>query len=259
MAGSSDRIADPWFRVVAGCPHPEVRVVCFPHAGGSASYFRTWARFVPDRVEVLAVCYPGREDRFAEPQPASLDQLADQIADAGGGLAGVPLILFGHSMGALVAYETAVRLRARSVTLVVLCVSGVDAPGQLTESDFANSSDADLLAEFDSLDGTDTDLFDYPELVDLVLPIIRSDYRICEDYARARNAVRPTAVLSAPIAAYFGDRDPELDLPGVAAWSELTLSTFVMRVFTGGHFYLAEHAEELVKDVLGQATGSYGS
>ncbi|MEW2501003.1 alpha/beta fold hydrolase, partial [Amycolatopsis sp. NPDC047767] len=108
-------VAQRWLRRFSSPPAPRLRLACFAHAGGSASFFRTWPRSLPADVEVLAIRYPGRQDRLAEPCAQRLDDLVDDVAAA---LAepladGVPFAFFGHSMGSAIAFETARRLEAR--------------------------------------------------------------------------------------------------------------------------------------------------
>ena len=118
-----------WFRCDRPVVLPRVRLVAFPPAGAAASFFRPWTRFLPQGVELLGVQYPGREDRLLEPHPPDLHALADTIAAALGGRAGVPLALFGHSLGAAIAYEVAHRLQVQATARVVhVYLSGRPAP-----------------------------------------------------------------------------------------------------------------------------------
>jgi pyochelin biosynthesis protein PchC len=95
-----------WFRLVPARERAQLRLVCFPHAGGSASFFRPWGMHLPDTVEFAAACYPGREDRINEPLPEHIDDLAVPLAMACACLPDLPTVFFGHSMGASVACET---------------------------------------------------------------------------------------------------------------------------------------------------------
>src|SRR3954471_165510 len=108
-------------RIRRARPDAAVRLVCFPHAGGTASFFRQWSELVPEAVEVVALQYPGREDRLAEPLVPTMDELADQLAEDVASLAG-PTVLFGHSLGASVAYEVARRLAVTRPSQVDLLV-----------------------------------------------------------------------------------------------------------------------------------------
>ncbi|PHQ52200.1 thioesterase [Streptomyces cinnamoneus] len=243
-----DVSADRWFRAVTQrYQNPRVRLVCFPHAGGTASYFRGWGRLVPYGVEVLAVRYPGREDRLLEPLAQSMEELADGVLQAVPGLFDVPVAFFGHSMGASVAYEVALRLRAGAgPSPTALFLSGRSGPGHDRTRGLAAAGDAELIDDVVAMGGTDAQAFADPELRELVLPVIRADYALVERY-RARI---PDPELDVPVVAYHGDADPALDDDSVAAWQAVTRGPFDVRRFTGGHFYLADHARDLVEDVV---------
>ncbi|MFF7638508.1 thioesterase II family protein [Kitasatospora sp. NPDC008050] len=247
MRGTENRSADRWFRRVKRCPNPRVRIICFPHAGGAASFFRSWAEFVPDDVELIAVRYPGREDRLLDPLAETMEELADPIADGCSQFLDAPLALFGHSMGASVAYEVAVRLQAEhGADLAGLFVSGRSGPGREKRRSFAGATDDELIEDVGLQGGTDAQAFANPELRGLILPVIRADYRLVDGY----QAPTSRAPLDTPVVAYYGNEEAELDRDSVAAWSSVTGSTFTLRAFDGGHFYLVGHRQELLAHLL---------
>jgi surfactin synthase thioesterase subunit len=247
MYNTDDMMADRWFRVVKQDQDPRVRLVCFPHAGGAASFFRTWATCVPDGVEVLAVCYPGREDRVLDPPAETMEELAEPIARACSGLSAAPLAFFGHSMGAMVSYEVALRLQSeRRTPFVALFVSGCSGPWRSQPQNLARRDDAGLIDHVRLLGGTDAQAFEIVELRDLVLPVIRADFRLIDNYEPPGRE----AMIDAPVFAYYGRQDPDVDEDSVSGWSEATRSSFGIRSFGGGHFYLADHTRALVEDML---------
>ena len=238
-----------WLRTLKPCPRPRLRLVCFPHAGGAASCFAPWARELPGDVELVAVRYPGREDRLADPFAESMEQLAEEITSACAPLFDRPVVFFGHSMGASVAYEVAVRLAARGALPALLCVSARQGPGgDHPVRVLADQDDEALMAEVRGLGGTQAQAFDHPELRPLVLPPIRADYRLLRGY-------EPRIVpLPCPVAAYYGAADADVPEAAVQAWRSVTRSGFTTRAFPGGHFYLADHTRALVADILGRCT-----
>ncbi|MFJ9429418.1 thioesterase II family protein [Streptomyces sp. NPDC101490] len=238
-----------WFRTVKRCAAPRVRLLCFPHAGGAASFFRDWAGRVPDDVEVLAVRYPGREDRLFDELPSSLEEMGGLVADACGPFLDAPLALFGHSMGASVAYETALRLRrAGAPAPTALFVSARTAPGQEFPRPFTYNEVSELLEHVESLGGTGRDALRDPDVLDLVLPSLRGDYHLVGRY---RGAVEKGA-LSLPVVAYFGTGDPHAGREVVAHWASVTSGGFSLRAFDGDHFYLREHRDALLTDLFGR-------
>jgi pyochelin biosynthetic protein PchC len=235
-----------WFRTIKRCRDPRIRLLCFPHAGGAASFFRDWAGSVPDDVEVVAVRYPGREDRLLDRAADSLEELARSVADSCDRLLDTPLALFGHSMGATVAYETAVRLQQdRDTRIAALFVSARTAPGR-PRNPFSFTTDAELLRHVESLGGTAGQSLRDPELLELVLPSIRHDYRLVAKY----QGVVGEASLQTPVVGFYGTRDPEVNREEIAGWSAVTGDTFSLRAFPGDHFYLLDHRRELLHELF---------
>ncbi|MFC9930572.1 thioesterase II family protein [Streptomyces sp. NPDC127190] len=242
--------ATKWFRVHRRAVDPVLRLVCLPHAGGTAQLFHGWPALLPEDVEVLAVRYPGRQDRLAEPCIDSMDTLAELIADALQPWLDRPLALFGHSMGACVAYELALRLEARGVVPEHLLVSAHAAPQRAGRGALHRADDESLISHVRQLGDLHSEAYDIPELRDLLLPALRADYRLIEGY----RPVRPAPV-KAPITAYAGRDDTSCALDDVLAWSDLTApGSFELRAFPGDHFYLAPGEAEVVADVAARLT-----
>lgn len=234
-------------------PRPEaaVRLVCFPHAGGSAAFFRGWGAELP-ALSVHAVRYPGRAERLAEPLPTDLREVAAEIAEALTGIADRPLALFGHSMGAVVALETARALQARGVQVAHLFASG-SRDGALPSPEDAvrvgeEEDDAATVQRLLELGGTDAEVAADPAFQELILPYVRADGRMFHAYEH-----RAAPVLQCPVTTIVGDADGDADS---RPWSTLT-SEFRQQVVPGDHFYLrAVPPLALVADaVLGEQAG----
>lgn len=235
MVTESLRSSDRWLRSSPGPALPARRLVCLPHAGGTAQAYRTWQHGLSGDTCVYAVQYPGRQDRLREPPATSIEQLAEPIADALNPFTGSPLVLFGHSMGAIVAYEVTLELERRHGSVVdMLIVSGSRAPHERETDDKHLLSDRELAAEIERVDESFGELAQDPELLDLVLPAIRADYRLLAGYQRG------TVPVGAPILAFGGVDDPEVNRTELAAWSGFTRAGFGLRSFPGGHFYLTD-------------------
>ncbi|MFE2104610.1 thioesterase II family protein [Kitasatospora sp. NPDC059463] len=233
-----------WIRVYRQAPEG-IRLFCFPHAGGAATSFFSWGAALPGDVEVLALQYPGRQDRGAEAHLRSVPELADRIHEAVRPLLDAPYAFFGHSMGAILSFEVARRIaREDGPAPAHLFVSGRRAPSLVKHEELHRASRADFVAEMGRLGGTDPRILADEELLDLVLPTVRADYEAIETYR-----YEPGPPLSCAITGLTGDRDPRASVDEVAAWTQHTLGRFDLRIFPGGHFYL-EDCRAGVLDVI---------
>jgi len=234
-----------WFRCAETRPWASMRLFCMPHAGGSAVFYRSWAKEISPAVEVHAVQYPGRSDRLADPLVSDGHQLARLIAGAMAPLLDRPAALFGHSMGAVVAYEVARLLQERGAPPVHLFASGTRAPHDRDPERISEMDDDGVVAEMVKLGGSDAEALQDPELRELVLPYVRNDFKLTEDYRH-----RPAPRLTVPITVMIGDSDHHVNEAQSARWAEVTDGTFAHRVFPGDHFYLVPNQSAVLSDVM---------
>lgn len=235
---------DRWIRRFVQAPQAAARLLCLPHAGGSASYYLPVAKALAPAVEVLAVQYPGRQDRRAEPCLSSCQEMADGVFAALKPYLDKPLTVFGHSMGASVAYELVRRLEDAGVRPTALFASGRRAPHLVTDEGIHRLDDKGLTAEVQMLGGAGSHLLDDPEILAMVLPSIRSDYTAAETY-------RPTPgpKLATPVFSFVGDADPKVTPDEARAWAEYTTGGFTARVFPGDHFYVDTNAAAVIEAI----------
>ena len=225
------------------CGRGAPRLICFPHAGGGTSAYRSWADALSPDIDLFAVLPPGRESRFDEPL---VTQFADLVAAAAAALHPLlddgPCVLFGHSLGAAVAYEVARLLQHGAATPSALIVSGRQAPHLPSRRrPIAHLPDAEFIREVFALGGTPPEVASSQELVGLLLPMLRSDFTLAETYRP-----RPGAALTCPIIAVAGADDPCVDASGLQAWRDAGIGTFCSRLFPGDHFYLLDQRAPLL-------------
>jgi pyochelin biosynthetic protein PchC len=243
---------EPWFRRFGtAVAHPRARLVCLPHAGGGASLFRSWPQRLASNVELLAVRYPGRQDRFLEPCLTSMPDLVRQLVRALEPFLAEPLVLFGHSMGASVAYEIAISLRDQhGVDVQALLVSGQTPPHRPRSRQIHLLDDEALLAEISGLGQLDAEALADPGLRELVMPSIRADLRLVETHRR-----ETPAVLDVPVVAYTGTSDVRTPLSDVRRWADVTSRDFTLVPFPGDHFYLVDQEVQLLADIHRRLNG----
>jgi pyochelin biosynthetic protein PchC len=226
-------------------PRPDARItlLAFPHAGGSASFFRTWGGLLPGTVELSAVQYPGRLDRLREPCIPDVQGLADGVvealrkADPGSDRR---VALLGHSMGALVAFETALRLEALGIPPLVTFLSSHPAPGRPRRNSLTDFSDHALIRELRRLDATPASLMDAPDALEVILTGLRSDYQAVHRY-------RPSpGRLTTPVVGLVGDDDPDVAPDDMHPWTEVTDGPMTLHVFPGDHFYLVDQRDAVL-------------
>ncbi|MFE2168114.1 thioesterase II family protein [Streptomyces sp. NPDC059447] len=237
-----------WTQVVEARPFAAQRVVCFPHAGGSPYFFRGWAKGL-DAYEVHSVCYPGRAERFSEECADRLVPMAREIAAALSAPGDDrPVAFFGHSMGAIVAYEVVRAMEEAGSGVAHLFASGARAPHLMTGDPVAAAAwdEASIGRTLIELGGTEPELLENRAFVELVMPYIGADFRMLAAYEGRH---RPP--LNCPITAIVGEGDPRVTTAQSAAWRESTRGPFRALTVPGEHFYLGDRPPfGLIEDAL---------
>ncbi|WP_410877185.1 thioesterase II family protein [Nocardia sp. A7] len=239
--------ATEWVRLLRPGTSACGRLTCFPPGGGSATFYRALARHIGAGVEVTAVQYPGRQDRLDDPAITDLHVLADRIAADIARQPGPARTLFGHSMGATVAYETALRLAVAGQPIAALIVSGRPAPEFVETARLHQATDGALIDDLERLANDPAPvrlLRTEPGLADLVLPAVRADYEAVETYRH-----RPGPLLSCPVVALVSTEDPTTTVAQAEQWRSVTDGPFSLRTFGGGHFYLDEQHAAVAQEI----------
>lgn len=221
-----------------GCnPKADMRLYCFPHAGGAAHAFEEWQKELPTSIEVAAIELSGRGRRFDESLMLDFDRHVDEVAQSIGDHPDMPAAYFGHSMGALMAFEVIRRLRAAGKPRpLCLFVSAHRAPQLPDQTPMLHMlEDAALLERLRDWNGTSDAILKNPALSSIFLPILRADLTVASKYR-----YEPGAPLDCPIVAYAGTLDSEASIDEVRAWRTQTSAEFSLHVCSGGHFFIQE-------------------
>ena len=227
-----------------------LRLFCFPFAGGSAAFYHGWSQALPEVMEVTSIELPGRGMRFGSPLRRHIAQILDPVVAALGPLCDRPVVIFGHSLGALIGFEVARRLQAEGLGVAALMASGRRGP--CTHRDgppLHQLSDMALVQQLDQYNGTPAEILADPEIRDLFLPIIRADLQVNETYVHTASPK-----LGCPIYAFAGATDEEASPELVALWHKQTARDFLLRVMPGGHFFLKEQEEQFLGYLSDQLT-----
>ena len=232
-----------WFTYPKPNPDATVRLFCFPYAGGQALIYRTWAKNFPKAIEVCLAELPGRGGRLYDAPFTRLSPLVDAIGQAILPHLDKPFAFFGHSMGALIAFELARYLRRqRGPAPRHLLVSGRRAPHlSETERTTYNLPEAEFTEELKRLNGTPQEVLEHEELMQLMLPLLRADFGICETYQ-----YESEPPLDCPISAYGGLQDTHVTKEHLEAWRTQTNNRhFTLQMLPGDHFFI-QSAEPLL-------------
>lgn len=219
----------------ASDPPPGLPLLCFPYAGGSARIFRPWRDVLPRALSPIPVELPGRGTRISEPLETDHDSLVEGLADAVALLVDGPFAMFGHSMGAVVAFEVARRVRARSgVEPVHLFASAYRAPHLPNRMKPLYNLPVDaFLRELRKFNGTPEEVLNDSEVMDVMLPILRADFSVTDTYRCSED--RP---FSCPITVFGGAWDDTVMMGELAAWRIHTTERALVKLLPGDHFFL---------------------
>jgi surfactin synthase thioesterase subunit len=222
------------------------RLYCFSYAGGSANSFTEWQKTILPSVSICAIQLPGRGGRFHEQPYSDLPTLVEAISEAIQSAGDVPFAFFGHSLGGLLAFEVS-RYNARHGKPLPkhLFISGCHAARYRTESNKMHSLDDESLIErMKGYGGTPPEILAHRELMELLLPVIRADFALVENYTYKRQDL-----LSMPITVLAGTRDECDSVEQVSGWEKETTSDCNVKWFDGGHFFIRSHQQEVIDQI----------
>lgn len=234
-----------WLKPIRTQEAAKIDLICFPFAGSGASIYYPWEKILNPRINLYAFQAPGREDRIGDDLIDDLNTLTNQASTEILKItSNRPFAFFGHSLGAVIAFEITKILEKLSKSPQLLVVSGRQPPHlSLKMPPISGLNDSELLKGLLSLKGTDPEILGHPDLLEIILPIIRGDFKMGENYLLPIN----TEKVQCPIVAIGTTEDPWVDLQEIAEWKYFTVQQCHVDIFSGDHFYVKNNYIELVQ------------
>lgn len=229
----------PWFQVQPRSA-ARIRLFCFPYAGGSSAIFRQWSRDLPREIELVPALLPGRELKLREPPYTHIEPLIEALAREITPLLDKPFAFFGHSMGAIISFELARRLRTEHyVEPAHLVVSGRRSPRVPVRDPYIhNLPDPEFFAELEEMNGTPREVLEHQELMEILSPMLRADFELCYNYDYI-----PGEPLQCPITVLGGLEDKTTPRHELEAWCDETTGNCQLHMLKGDHFFInQQHA-----------------
>lgn len=236
---------NPWLVTYQDCPAAKLRLFCFPHAGGGAHIYHSWTDDLPSRIEVCGLQLPGRENRSHEPPFTDIFKLTREIAKAIKPLSDKSYAFYGHSMGALIAYEvTRILAREQDKLPAFLFIGARRAPHIPTRKQHQvhTLDDRSIIQVVRQLEGTSSKIISDERVIDYFLPVIRADFALFEKYCYI-----PEEPIACPIIAFGGTLDKECSKEDIALWRQHTKGYFDMHLLSGGHFFHQHQRQNLLR------------
>lgn len=222
----------------------DIKLFCFPYAGGGASAYSTIGKKLAGKLEVFAMQLPGREEKIMKSAYTSLESVAGDAAKEIKPHLGSCIIFWGHSMGARIAFEVAQKLESEGSWINHLIVSGNTIPEIPPRIYMKDLPDAAFKEELHKMAGTPRAVIENQELMDIFIPILRADFALAET-----DCVSGQEPLDCPITAWCGSQDKEAKYTDVLLWKKYT-KQFTVKVFEGDHFFIKDQEDEVIKEIV---------
>lgn len=232
-----------WYLEYEKKPNATIRLFCFHHSGGGASAYYPWLELLSPNIELIAIQLPGRENRFSQPLNNNLKDIITQLSEGFCTYKDKPFFVFGHSLGGLLSFEFIKSIReVYSLCPCHIIVSATKAPHfPFRMKHLSKLNDAALKEELKVYDGIDERILHHDELLELFLPIIRSDFSIYENHNHSNSEP-----FFCDILALSGDHDHTVAQEETLAWSAYTTGKFEHLSFHGGHFFTKNYQKRIV-------------
>ncbi|NQY65012.1 MAG: thioesterase [Alteromonadaceae bacterium] len=236
-----------WFVIPKPNANADIRLICFPYAGGSPSTFISWAKDLPDNVELVIVQAPGRGARMFEPAYSDMNILISDLMKIFPRLLNKPYVLFGHSLGSRIAFELMNQLKMLNFPQPKhFIASGSKGPHIKSDKKPTYHLPQDeFITELKELSGTPEGVLENKELMEIFLPLLRADFEIAHKYCYAGKTI-----FNCPISVLGGDNDEDISLLQLNCWDELFTTTADVHLVPGNHFFIDSNKEMVLEKVV---------
>lgn len=235
-----------WIAYRKAKPRATLRLFCFPYAGGGTSIFRSWDKLLPETIELCSIQLPGREARAMEAAYSRIEPLVEALSSGIRPFLDLPYGFFGYSMGALIAFELARRPNAETAAgllhLFVAARPGPRLPDPYPRTE--HLSDGDFIKQLKTIGGTSKEILENPEMLKFVLPMLRADFALCENY-KYNHGPR----LDCPLTVFGGSGDEGTSKEKLAAWCAESNGPGKVNMLDGDHFFIHTCQAELVQSI----------
>ena len=233
----------PWLILAKPNPAASLRLFCIPYAGGSPLVFADWPADLPPDVEVGLIQLPGRGMRLSQPPYTRVAPLIESLLPALQPFLDRPFAFFGHSMGSLISFELTRALQKIGLEPEVLFLSGRQAPPLRDRTSVTyDLPEPQFIEELRHLNGTPPEILDHPELMKLLVPLLRADFEFCQTYV-----YQPGPPLACPISVFGGVDDNEVNQEELEGWRAYTTAAFSLRMLPGDHFFIRSARSQLLR------------
>lgn len=227
--------------------NPKLRLFCFPFAGGSASTYFPWTEHFSQEIELVFIQLPGRGSRMLEPAHEDMTSLVDELLSCKEQITKVPYLFFGHSLGSRIALELSIQLKQANLALPeYLIASGSRAPHLKSNlAPIYDLPEREFVMELKRLNGTPTEVLENEELMALIMPLLRADFKIADTY-QSKQIKMPF-----PILALHGTDDVDVTLEQVNAWQALSSKELTRAELPGDHFFVHSQYKGVIQHIKG--------
>jgi len=240
------RLKNKWCVIPRPNPTADIKLICIPYAGGSASIYIPWINYLPHNVELVIIQPPGRSSRISETPLDNMSKLINEMGLVLPKILNKPYILFGHSLGSKIAFEIIRKSTSLHIPHPMFFIaSGSAGPQKKNNRDITyNLNDDEFISKLEEMDGTPKDVINNKELMSIVLPTLKADFKISETYQFTGNKY-----FNIPLSVLGGEYDVDINLDDLKLWQYFFNSTSEITIFSGGHFFINSHKEEVLEKI----------